>query len=49
VDIAADRRMSVLLRVEANGPLRPLLRDASVLDFFDVADLPELPHCSGPF
>lgn len=48
-DVGPDPRVNVLLRLEQDGPLRPLLRDASVLEYFDVAALAELPQCSGPF
>jgi len=49
IEVPADPRVTILLRLEADGPLRPLVRDASILEYFDVADLAELPQCSGPF
>ena len=48
VEIGEDPRVNIALRLEAEGPLRPFLRDAPLLDFFDVTTLAELPQCSGP-
>lgn len=49
IEIGPDPRVNVLLRLEEEGPLRPFLRDAPLLEYFEVAELAELPQCSGPF
>ena len=49
ITIADDPRLSILLRLEQDGPLRPLLRDGPILEYFDVGELAELPQCGGPF
>lgn len=45
--IGEDPRVSVLLRLEEDGPLRPFLQEAPLSEYFDLSHLAELPQCSG--
>ncbi len=49
IAIGEDPRVNIALRLEKDGPLRPFVRDAPLLEFFEVEALAELPQCSGPF
>ena len=49
VDVGPDPRVNVALRLEADGPLRPFLRDVTLLEYYEIDALAELPQCSGPF
>lgn len=47
VDVALvdDPKLSLYVRFEIDGPFRPLVRDASVLEFFEIDEIPDLPQC----
>lgn len=49
VEIGPDPRVSIALRLEAEGPLRPFLRGVPLLEYFDVERMADLPLCGGPF
>jgi len=49
IEIGPDPRINVFLRLEAEGPLRPFLRDAPIREYYEIESLAQLPQCSGPF